>query len=65
MKNLKYGFMRKPKNMVSDYLNNMSNDELRSIYNTSFSYGIKVNDLMRKMQDELMRRNINPSPSLF
>jgi hypothetical protein len=65
MKNLKYGFMKKPKNLVNDYLINLSNDELQSIYNTSFSYGIKVNNWMQQMQNELLRRNINPSPSLF
>lgn len=62
---LKYNRISGPKKTVIDYLQTLNNEELKNIYTSSFFYDLKMPDLMKKMQEELLKRNINPQPSLF
>ncbi len=65
MKSLKYNLIKGPKKTVTDYLQSLNNDELQNIYSSSFFYDLKMPDLVKKMQDELQKRNINTQPALF
>lgn len=66
MNTLKYNRINGPKKTVIDYLQTLNNEELKNIYTSSFFYDLKMPDLMKKkMQEELLKRNINPQPSLF
>jgi hypothetical protein len=62
---LKYNLIKGPKKTVTDYLQSLNNDELQTIYRSSFFYDLKMPDLMKKMQDELMKRKMDPQPVLF
>ena len=65
MKNVKYNLIQGPKKTVTDYLQTLNNDELQTIYSSSFFYDLKMPDLVRKMQSELQKRNMNSYPALF
>ena len=65
MKPLKYNLIKGPKKTVIDYLQSLNNDELQNIYSSSFFYDLKMPDLMRKMQEELQKRKMDPQPALF
>lgn len=65
MKTLKYNRIKGPKITVADYLQSLNNEDLQGIYNSSFFYDLKLPEFMRKIQDELQRRNITTLPALF
>ena len=65
MQILKYNLIKGPKKTVTDYLQSLNNDDLQTIYSSSFLYDMKMPDLIRKMQDELHKRNINTQALLF
>ncbi len=65
MNTLKYNLINGPKKTVNDYLQTLNNDDLQNIYSSSFFYDLKMPDLIKKMQDELQKRNIIAQPSLF
>ncbi len=65
MNTLKYNLINGPKKTVNDYLQTLNNDDLQNIYSSSFFYDLKMPDLIKKMQDELQKRNIAAQPSLF
>ena len=65
MNTLKYNLINGPKKTVNDYLQTLNNDDLQNIYSSSFFYDLKMPDLIKKMQDELLKRNIAAQPSLF
>lgn len=65
MNTLKYNLINGPKKTVTDYLQTLNNDDLQNIYSSSFFYDLKMPDLIKKMQDELQKRNIAAQPSLF
>ena len=65
MKSLKYTNIKGPKTTTDDYLKTLNNDELQNIYGTSFFYGLSLPGLMKKMQEELQRRNMDTQPALF
>lgn len=60
-----YNLIRTSKKTVNDYLQGLNSDELQTIYSSSFFYDLKVPDLMKKIQDELHRRNLAAQPMLF
>jgi hypothetical protein len=62
---LKYNLIKGPKKTVTDYLQSLNNDELQTIYRSSFFYDLKMPDLMKKMQEELTKRKMDPQPVLF
>jgi hypothetical protein len=62
---IQYNLIRTSKKTVNDYLQGLNSDELQTIYSSSFFYDLKVPDLMRKIQDELQRRNLAAQPMLF
>ena len=61
----KYNLIKGPKQTVSDYLHSLNNEELQTIYSSSFFYDLKMPDLMKKMQNELLKRKIDVQPALF
>ena len=65
MNTLKYNLINGPKKTVNDYLQTLNNDDLQNIYSSSFFYDLKMPDLIKKMQNELQKRNIVSQPSLF
>ena len=65
MNTLKYNLISGPKKTVSDYLQTLNNEELENIYNSSFFYDLKMPDLIKKMQNELQKRNMNAQLNLF
>jgi hypothetical protein len=65
MQILKYNLIKGPKKTVNDYLQSLNNDELQTIYSSSFIYDLKMPDLIRKMQSELQKRKINTQALLF
>ena len=65
MNALKYNLINGPKKTVNDYLQTLNNDDLQNIYSSSFFYDLKMPDLIKKMQEELQKRNIVAQPSLF
>jgi hypothetical protein len=65
MKTLKYNRINGPKQTVGDYLHSLTNEELKNIYSSSFFYDLKIPDLIKKMQDEMLKRNIDTQPALF
>ena len=65
MNSLKYNLINGPKKTVNDYLQSLNNDDLESIYNSSFFYDLKMPDLIKKMQLELEKRNRRPQLILF
>ncbi|MCW5906330.1 MAG: hypothetical protein KIS94_00585 [Chitinophagales bacterium] len=62
---IKYNLIRSSRKTVNDYLQNLKSDELQAMYSSSFTYELKVPDLMKKIQNELQRRNIAAQPMLF
>jgi hypothetical protein len=60
-----YNLIRTSKKTVNDYLQGLNSDELQTIYSSTFFYDLKVPDLMKKIQDELQRRNLAAQPMLF
>ena len=62
---MKYNLINGPKKTVNDYLQSLNNDELQSVYSSSFTYELKMPELLRKMRRELQKRKINPQPVLF
>ena len=65
MQILKYNLIKGPKKTVTDYLQSLNNDDLQNIYSSSFLYGLKMPDLLKKMQSELQKRNIDTQLMLF
>lgn len=65
MKAIKYTNIKGPKTTTSDYLKSLDNDELQNVYGSSFMYGISLPGLIKKLQDELQRRNMTTQPALF
>jgi len=65
MQILKYNLIKGPKKTVTDYLQSLNNDDLQNIYSSSFLYGLKMPDLLKKMQNELQKRNIDTQLMLF
>jgi hypothetical protein len=65
MNSLKYNLINGPKKTVNDYLQSLNNDDLESIYSSSFFYDLKMPDLIKKMQLELEKRNRRPQLILF
>ena len=65
MNNLKYNQIKGPKKTVGDYLQSLNNDELQTVYTSSFLYNVKIPDLMKKMQHELHKRKLAGQPALF
>ena len=65
MNTLKYNLISWPKKTVTDYLQSLNNDELQNIYSSSFFYDLKMPDLIKKMHEELQKRNMIAQPSLF
>ncbi len=62
---IKYNLIRTSDKTLNDYVQSLNNDDLQTIYTSSFVYGIKVPDIIRKIQDELQRRNLSVQPILF
>ena len=65
MNTLKYNLINGPKKTVNDYLKTLNNDDLQNIYSSSFFYDLKMPDLIKKMQNELQKRNMNAQLNLF
>lgn len=65
MQVLKYNLINGPKQTVTDYLQTLNNDELETVYTSSFTYGLKMPDLIKKMRDELRKRKIDTQACLF
>lgn len=65
MNTLKYNLISGPKKTVTDYLQSLNNEELQNIYSSSFFYDLKMPDLMKKMQNELQKRQLNAQLNLF
>jgi hypothetical protein len=65
MNTLKYNLISGPKKTVTDYLQSLNNDELQNIYSSSFFYDLKMPDLIKKMHEELQKRNMVAQPLLF
>lgn len=65
MQVLKYNLINGPTQTVADYLQSLNNDELQTVYSSSFTYGLKMPDLIRKMRDELRKRKIDTQALLF
>ena len=65
MQLLKYNLINGPKQTVTDYLKSLNNDELETVYTSSFTYGLYMPDLIRKMRDELRKRKIDTQACLF
>jgi hypothetical protein len=65
MNNLKYNLINGPKKTVTDYLQTLNNDDLQSMYSSSFLYDIKMPGLIKKMQSELQKRKMTAQPLLF
>ena len=61
---LKYNLINGPKKTVNDYLQTLNNDELQTVYSSSFIYNLKMPELVKKIQDELQKRKRNPEPVL-
>lgn len=62
---IQYNLIRSSRKTVSDYLRSLHTDELQTMYISSFTYELKMPDLIKKIQDELQRRNITVQPVLF
>ena len=62
---LKYNRINGPKKTVNDYLATLNNDELQGLLNSGMFYDLKLPDLMKKLQNELQKRNLDPQPTLF
>ena len=65
MKNQKYNLINGPKKTVTDYVQTLTNDELNTVYNTSFFYDLKMPGLWKKLQSEMQKRDISAVPALF
>ena len=65
MNNFKYNLINGPKKTVTDYLQTLNNDDLQTIYSSTFFYDLKIPGLIRKMQSELEKRKINSQLILF
>lgn len=62
---LKYNRINGPKKTVIDYLATLNNDELQGLLNSGMFYDLKLPDLMKKLQNELQKRNLYAQPTLF
>lgn len=62
---MQYNLIRGSRKTVNDYLRNLHTDELQTMYICSFTYELKMPDLIKKIQEELQRRNITVQPMLF
>lgn len=65
MNNFKYNLINGPKKTVNDYLQTLNNDDLQTMYSTSFFYDLKMPELVKKMQRELQKRKMTAQPLLF
>ncbi len=65
MNSLKYNLINGPKKTVTDYLQTLNNDDLQTIYSSSFFYDLKMPGLIRKMQSELDKRKVASQLILF
>ncbi len=65
MNNFKYNLINGPKKTVNDYLQTLNNDDLQTMYSSSFFYDLKMPDLVKKMQGELQKRKMKAQPMLF
>lgn len=65
MNNFKYNLINGPKKTVNDYLQTLNNDDLQTMYSSSFFYDLKMPDLIKKMQGELQKRKMTAQPMLF
>ena len=65
MQLLKYNLINGPKQTVKDYLQALNTDDLQTVYSSSFTYGLNMPDLIRKMRDELRKRKIDTQACLF
>lgn len=65
MNNFKYNLINGPKKTVNDYLQTLNNDDLQTMYSSSFFYDLKMPDLVKKMQSELQKRKVTTQPMLF
>lgn len=65
MNNFKYNLISGPKKTVNDYLQTLNNDDLQTMYSSSFFYDLKMPDLVKKMQSELQKRKVTTQPMLF
>lgn len=61
---IKYNQINGPQKTVNSYLQNLSNEDLQSIYSTSSLYNLSLPGLMKKLQTELCKRNLLPQVSL-
>ena len=61
MRSMKYNLISGPKKTVGDYLQTLNNNELQDIYNSSFFYDLRMPDLIKKIQLEMMKRKIQPA----
>ncbi len=65
MNSLKYNLINGPKKTVTDSLQTLNNDDLQTIYSSSFFYDLKMPGLIRKMQSELDKRKVASQLILF
>lgn len=65
MKLFQYNKISGPKTSTLDYIRSLTNDELKTIYQASSSYGVQITGLIKHVQHELMRRKITIQPTLF
>ncbi len=65
MKKLQYNRINGPTKTVSDYLQSLNNDDLQDIYSNSFFSDLKMPDLLKKVQYELQKRQLNTQLNLF
>ena len=65
MNNFKYNLINGPKKTVNDYLQTLNNDDLQTMYSSSFFYDLKMPDLIKKMQGELQKRKMTAQQLLF
>ena len=65
MNNFKYNLINGPQKTVNDYLQTLNNDDLQTMYSSSFFYDLKMPSLIKKMQSELQKRKIAVQAVLF
>lgn len=61
----RYTSIKGPKTTTADYLQTLKDEDLQSTYSSLFLYGLKMPQLIKKMQDELQRRNMVTQLALF
>ena len=65
MKKLQYNRINGPTKTVGDYIQSLNNDDLKDIYDNSFFSDLKMPDLLKKVQYELQKRQLNTQLNLF